>query len=550
VYAPSLTKPDCAVDGGTTTTTIDGVKDSAMTRKVQNPLKRSGELQDRELQGRCKINSSNVTDEPVTIWLGTFNLCGCEPPTDSAQLESWMPRSKYDIYAVGVQEASYQAQEDQWFKYIQAYLGKEYLTLANMMLWDMNIIVLCKKKNLLKITNVEGSTVATLHKEKCGMKGAVGIAIKFHNTSIAFINCHLPARVERTKMRNTVVSEIMNRIQLANKDSDLASQFHHVFFFGDLNYRLEMEGDEAEELIAEKKYINLMDHDQLKKCMLGDTSAMSDSEDAMFAGFSEPPITFAPTYRFKRGTNQYMKDRNRAPCYCARVLHKSLRNTVIKCTGYGTTDQVKTSEHMPVYATYVIRALRPAMNCFHAKQEPRPAFHFNSIKFTEQTYMIFNKPQLIVYTPFSQTPHKGKPGKDRTMTPVFDGEMLPEKIRSVCQMTDYLERLYIILIFRDLSEVREDKTFRGGAIIELDDGRMEYNKDIKDQVDVLCNGRKVGVVEFEYRIEDDGYAPPPGGAPARVAKKALMDGDPDDEEEKPKKIDKSKLAKFEGGDSD
>ena len=52
------------------------------------------------------------------------------------------------------------------------------------------------------------------------MKGGVGIALKFHNTSMAFINCHLPARLERTKMRNTVVMEIMNRIQLANKDGD------------------------------------------------------------------------------------------------------------------------------------------------------------------------------------------------------------------------------------------------------------------------------------------------------------------------------------------
>lgn len=203
---------------------------------------------------------------------------------------------------------------------------------------------------------------------------------------------------------------------------------------------------------------------------------------------------------------------------------------------------------MPVYATYVVRALRPAMCCFHRDQEPRPKFTFSYVKFLEQDHLMFNKPMLIMYTPFSQTPHKGKPGKDRSMLPNFSGEMMPEPILSVVQMTEYLERLHIMLCFRDCAEPREDKMFRGGCIIELGgegeaNGRMEYDKDHVGKSDVLCLGRKVGVVEWKYRISNMGYTPPAGGAPGRVPKDALMDGDLDDG--KPGKLSKDKTAAFE-----
>ena len=491
VYAPSLTKPDTAHDGGSTTTTIDGVKENAVTQKVPNPFKKTGDLVDRELTGRCKINSSLVQDEPVTVWTGTFNMCGQPPPRDSGSLEGWMPKGKYDLYAVGTQEASYQKEEGEWFEYVQNYLGKEYLVLATMQLWDITMIVLCRKKCLLKITNVEGSTKATLHKEKCGMKGAAGICLKFHNTSMAFLSCHLAARLERTKMRRINVEEIVNQIQLAHKDTDLSSQFHHVFFMGDLNYRIEMEGAEAEPLVQQKNWLELLNQDQLLTEM---------RESGLLHGFKEAPITFPPTYRYKTGTNDYMRDRGRAPSYTDRILVKSLENTDIKCTGYNACETVKTSEHMPVSATYQIRCVRPHASCFHRDQEPRPQFNFSSIKFVDQTHLMFRKPMVMMWTPFSESTHKGKPMKTSTMLPEFGGDSLPEPIQIVVQMTEYLEKNHILIIFRDQAEPREDKMFRGSACMELKDRVEPYDEERECDLDVLCLGRKVGVVKVTYKV--------------------------------------------------
>ena len=491
VYAPSLTKPDAAHDGASTTTTIDGVKENAVTQKVPNPFKKTGDLVDRELSGRCKINSSLVQDEPVSVWTGTFNMCGQPPPRDPSSLEGWMPKGKYDLYAVGCQEVSYQKEEGEWHEYVQNYLGKEYLVLATMQLWDITMIVLCRKKCLLKITNVEGSTKATLHKEKCGMKGAAGICLKFHNTSMAFLSCHLAARLERTKMRRINVEEIVNQIQLANKDSDLSSQFHHVFFMGDLNYRIEMEGAEAEPLVQQKNWLELLNQDQLLTEM---------RESGLLHGFKEAPITFPPTYRYKVGGTDYMRDRGRAPSYTDRILVKSTENSDIKCTSYEAAETVKTSEHFPVSATFQIRCLRPHASCFHRDQEPRPQFNFNSVRFTDQTHLMFRKPLLMMYTPFSESAHKGAVMKTSTMLPEFSGESVPAPIQIVVQMTEYLERNHITMIFRDTAEPREDKMFRGAAVMELKDRVEPYDEDRECDLDVICLGKKVGVVRVSYKV--------------------------------------------------
>jgi len=39
------------------------------------------------------------------------------------------------------------------------------------------------------------------------------------------------------KLRNENVSEIFDGCRTGNKTFDIMSQFHHVFVFGDMNYR-------------------------------------------------------------------------------------------------------------------------------------------------------------------------------------------------------------------------------------------------------------------------------------------------------------------------
>jgi len=72
----------------------------------------------------------------------------------------------------------------------------------------------------------------------------------------------------------------------------MATYFHHLFWFGDLNYRIEMALDDVLRKINDGDFTSLRVCDQLhRERVWGKT----------FAGFSEGEILFPPTYKYNRG---------------------------------------------------------------------------------------------------------------------------------------------------------------------------------------------------------------------------------------------------------
>lgn len=486
VYAPDLTNQDQSVEA--CTTTIDGVGPNTVTVTCNNA---AGKPVARELTGECKVNASKLLTEPLTIWVGTFNLTGHHPPRNSKELNDWMPKDKYDIYAVAVQEASYRKEESEWFEYVQHHLGKEYLTLASMSVWDTLLIVLSRKKHLLKITNVEGSTKATVHKSVCGTKGGIGISLRYLETSMAFVTCHLAARLERNAMRNTNLEEVVDGLQLAVRETDFCNQFNHVFMFGDFNYRVELDNSSAQEMIDSKQYQALLDYDQL-------TTQRRD--EGVLHGFQEPPITFAPTYRMQVGSDQYMAEKGNAPSYCSRVLTRSMTNTWVKCTGYRAFRSVQVSEHQPVNATFIVRCVRPTMSCFMKAQSPIPQFIFEELAFTESTGPLIKKPQLMIVSGFTATAKNIDAVSGQTASPSWSGNL--PRMESVTQAQEYLETCHFIFIVREAAEKREDKAHRGTAhlplfsrVIGVQDMQQEFDADI------MAHGKCLGKLTGKFRWE-------------------------------------------------
>jgi hypothetical protein len=486
VYAPDLTNQDANVEA--CTTIIDGVGPNTVSVTCNNA---AGKPVARELTGECKVNASKLLTEPLTIWVGTFNLTGHHPPRKSDDLNEWMPKDKYDIYAVAVQEASYRKEESDWFEYVQHHLGKEYLTLASMSVWDTLLIVLSRKKHLLKITNVEGSTKATVHKSVCGTKGGIGISLRYLETSMAFVTCHLAARLERNAMRNTNIEEVIDGLQLAIRETDICNQFNHVFMFGDFNYRVELDNSSATEMIDAKQYASLMDYDQLTQ---------QRRDEGILHGFQEPPITFAPTYRMQVGSDQYMAEKGNAPSYCARVLTRSMANTWVKCTGYRAFRSVQVSEHQPVNATFIVRCVRPTMSCFMKQQSPIPQFIFEELAFTESTGPIIKKPQLLIYSPFTGIGKNIEAVSGQTSSPSWSGNL--PRMESVTQAQEYLETCHFIFIVREAAEKREDKAHRGTAHLTLF-SRVIGAQDMQQEfdADIMAHGRCIGKLVGKFRWE-------------------------------------------------
>ncbi len=71
----------------------------------------------------------------------------------------------------------------------------------------------------------------------------------------------------------------------------------YLFFFGDLNFRIENSIENVKELIVKQDFNKLLEYDQLKQIL--------KKNGTSFNNFKEMQIKFPPTYKFDLNTNNY-----------------------------------------------------------------------------------------------------------------------------------------------------------------------------------------------------------------------------------------------------
>jgi synaptojanin len=103
------------------------------------------------------------------------------------------------------------------------------------------------------------------------------------------------AHEEKLLQRNSNIYEISKNLGIGNNELDI-TQFEHVFFMGDLNYRIDLPYLQAVKYINEKELKKLLDYDQLGKEMKHGT---------ILNGFNEQEIGFYPTFKYEIGKRTY-----------------------------------------------------------------------------------------------------------------------------------------------------------------------------------------------------------------------------------------------------
>ncbi|NXJ57879.1 SHIP2 phosphatase, partial [Spizaetus tyrannus] len=203
-------------------------------------------------------NKHSHQDEPdmISIFIGTWNM-GSVPPPKS--ITSWFTSKglgktldevtvaiPHDIYVFGTQENSLGDKE--WVDFLRAVLKDftevEYRPVAMQSLWNIKVVVLVKPEHENRISHVSTSSVKTGIANTLGNKGAVGVSFMFNGTSFGFVNCHLTSGNEKTARRNQNYLDILRLLSLGDKQLssfDISLRFTHLFWFGDLNYRLDMD---------------------------------------------------------------------------------------------------------------------------------------------------------------------------------------------------------------------------------------------------------------------------------------------------------------------
>eukprot|EP00039_Didymoeca_costata_P004860 m.76684 g.76684 ORF g.76684 m.76684 type:complete len:1035 (-) comp12572_c0_seq4:74-3178(-) len=306
--------------------------------------------------------------EKLSVFIGTFNMGEANPPMN---FMSWMhgqgqgvrppdPAASRDIYAIGVQEQS--MSEKDWIATVQRHLPENYELLAKITLLQMRLLVFIRSSLRTKVSHVQTSSVPTGIAGKVGNKGGVAVSFYIGATSVCFVNAHLAAGATKFGQRNDNFKSIVSKLSVGDKkltSFDTTNQFHYVFFFGDLNYRVNMDIKKAQSLV-EKETLLQGDIDEL---YAEDQLKINRKRGHAFWGFKEGKIVFPPTYRYERGTRKkytYEKEKGggkikvNAPSWCDRVLWRTFPNQSITQTSYGCTTDVMTSDHSPVFSTFEI----------------------------------------------------------------------------------------------------------------------------------------------------------------------------------------------------
>ncbi|XP_027865120.1 inositol polyphosphate phosphatase-like 1b [Xiphophorus couchianus] len=309
-------------------------------------------------------------DEPdmVSVFVGTWNMGGSPPPRT---LQSWVtccglghtPDEStallpHDIYALGTQENP--QGEREWTEQIKAtlrsYTQINFKLVAVQSLWNMRLAVFVNPEHESRVSHVNTASVKTGLGNTLGNKGGVGVSFLFNGTSFGFVNCHLTSGSDKVLRRNQSFVDILRQLSLGDKHLsafDISLRFTHLFWCGDLNYRLDLDVEDILKHVSKREFEELMFADQLTR---------ERQKRKAFFNFKEEKIAFPPTYRYERGSRDcYLWQKYKTsgvrvnvPSWCDRILWKSYPETHIICTAYGCTDDIFTSDHSPVFATFQV----------------------------------------------------------------------------------------------------------------------------------------------------------------------------------------------------
>jgi len=363
----------------------------------------------------------------INVFIGTWNVNGRNPDCSLKEWLNSYKNKTPDIYVIGLQEmdlskeayiVSNNEKESQWSEKIEEGINtynKKYVKIASQQMVGICVFAYAKKELRKSISNISTSFIGCGLMGIMGNKGASGIRMMIYDSYVCFVNSHLAADATQIQRRNEDFKDIAKNLQfpfispneningfyngtgfnreqfytenmlrfnitsnrwlnnicqenLKEKESMKISFSIYdndiLFWFGDLNYRLNNNGDLIKEYVSKGKIEELLEFDQLLS---------EKAKQAVFNDFYENKITFKPTYKYDIGTNIFdTSEKKRAPAFCDRVLWYKSPNALkpsqvsssnkvtseddewIIPKNYDSYGELTISDHKPVISEYEI----------------------------------------------------------------------------------------------------------------------------------------------------------------------------------------------------
>ena len=329
-----------------------------------------------------------TNDDCLTLSIVTWNLGEAEPSEEEASFFRRFRGS--DLVMIGAQECEEikpRRTEGRRSRHLRRtsimMLGENYVPLAIHSLGGIQCALFCHRDVLGDVEMIDLVDVT------CGVggvfhnKGAIGIYLKLKRRAtdenpsktsrILLVTGHLAAHVKNVDARNGDFKRIVSELEAQaparflrprkNADGSLAecdgahllSSMDHVFFAGDLNYRIDLPREYVERCIidvqrcrskgehgrADVLMENLLRRDQLLQAM---------ASGRAFSNFYEGQVTFLPTFKFDKGTSNYdTSHKQRVPAWTDRIVFRSNKVSVLE---YNSAAEARHSDHRPVFGTF------------------------------------------------------------------------------------------------------------------------------------------------------------------------------------------------------
>ncbi|KAF8994330.1 Endonuclease/exonuclease/phosphatase [Cyathus striatus] len=215
-----------------------------------------------------------------------------------------------------------------------------------------------------RLSDVAVTTVKRGMGGRYGNKGGIVARFVIGDSSVCIINSHLAAGQNAVRRRNADAASILEEktvfpiaehplAYVGGGDGTMVLDHEIVFFHGDMNYRIEARRDAIIAAVRAGDYASLIPHDQLVR-------ELKYNRAFRLRGFSEGPLTFAPTYKYDPRSNEYdTSEKHRSPAWCDRVLWRSKIPGRVRQVHYRRYE-ANVSDHRPVSAAFriTVKSLR------------------------------------------------------------------------------------------------------------------------------------------------------------------------------------------------
>ncbi|XP_022219786.1 phosphatidylinositol 4,5-bisphosphate 5-phosphatase A [Drosophila obscura] len=286
------------------------------------------------------------------------HLLGLHDANDAA--EEHLP----DIYAIGLQEVNAQPQqqvlslfkEDPWTHKAKELLRSyNYVSVKSEQMQGLLLTMFVRRPHVEHLNDIESEFTRTGFGGIWGNKGAVSVRFTMYGCGLAFVVAHLAAHDHQLDERIDDYKQILENHHYHVKHYREIYDHDYVFWFGDLNFRLQGNDSSTEvreALRNESQYVTLIKRDQLLH--------VREHTQQAFQVMHERMPAFPPTFKFKEGTSEY--DLKRRPAWTDRIMYAVQPSNrqrgmqlAIEQSSYKSHPVYTISDHKPVTSEFTIK---------------------------------------------------------------------------------------------------------------------------------------------------------------------------------------------------